>query len=138
MEAALRSDDPEIARRAARVAFAAEAWQQAAMASDRWSVLQPDSVAAHESAAVAMLALGDYAGVEFQVLNILDLMDGSIEGWLLVSNLLAQNVPPEFFPRGVLIITMNRPEAKNAINGPLATGLWAAVQELKDLLKTLG
>lgn len=30
----------------------------------------------------------------------------------------------------VLIITMNRPEAKNAINGPLATGLWAAVQEL--------
>ena len=30
----------------------------------------------------------------------------------------------------VLVITMNRPEAKNAINGPLATGLWAAVQEL--------
>ena len=30
----------------------------------------------------------------------------------------------------VLIITMNRPEAKNAINGPLATGLWAAIEEL--------
>ena len=30
----------------------------------------------------------------------------------------------------VLIITMDRPEAKNAINGELATGLWAAVQEL--------
>lgn len=30
----------------------------------------------------------------------------------------------------VLIITMNRPEAKNAINGDLATGLWAAIQEL--------
>lgn len=30
----------------------------------------------------------------------------------------------------VLIITMNRPEAKNAINGPLASGLWAAIQEL--------
>ena len=30
----------------------------------------------------------------------------------------------------VLIITMNRPEAKNAINGALATGLLAAVEEL--------
>lgn len=30
----------------------------------------------------------------------------------------------------VLIITMNRPEAKNAINGELATGLLAAIQEL--------
>ena len=32
----------------------------------------------------------------------------------------------------VLIITMNRPEAKNAINGALADGLWAAVQELNE------
>ncbi|MEM7142105.1 MAG: crotonase/enoyl-CoA hydratase family protein [Actinomycetota bacterium] len=30
----------------------------------------------------------------------------------------------------VLVITMNRPEAKNAINGDLANGLWAAVDEL--------
>jgi enoyl-CoA hydratase/carnithine racemase len=30
----------------------------------------------------------------------------------------------------VLIITMNRPEAKNAINGDLADGLWAAIEEL--------
>ncbi len=30
----------------------------------------------------------------------------------------------------VLIITMNRPEAKNAINGELSTGLWAAIEEL--------
>ena len=30
----------------------------------------------------------------------------------------------------VLIITMNRPEAKNAINGDLANGLWAAIEEL--------
>ncbi len=32
----------------------------------------------------------------------------------------------------VLVITMNRPEAKNAINGDLATGLWAAIEELDD------
>jgi enoyl-CoA hydratase len=30
----------------------------------------------------------------------------------------------------VLLITLNRPEAMNAINGALSTGLWAAVQEL--------
>ena len=53
MEAALLSTDPEIARRATRIAFAAEAWQQAVMAADRWAVLAPDSVPAHESAANA-------------------------------------------------------------------------------------
>ena len=30
----------------------------------------------------------------------------------------------------VLLITLNRPEAMNAINGALAAGLWAAVQRL--------
>ena len=30
----------------------------------------------------------------------------------------------------VLVITLNRPEAMNAINGPLSHGLWAAVGEL--------
>ena len=30
----------------------------------------------------------------------------------------------------VLVITLNRPEAMNAINGALAAGLWAAVQRL--------
>jgi tetratricopeptide (TPR) repeat protein len=94
LEAAMISDDPEIARRATRVAFAAQAWQQAAMASDRWAVLQPESIAAHESAALAMLALGDYAGAEFQILSILNLMDGSTEAWLLVSNLLNQSADP--------------------------------------------
>jgi len=35
LEAALASDDPAIARRATRVAFAAEAWQQATMCRPR-------------------------------------------------------------------------------------------------------
>ena len=34
LEAAMRSEDPEIARRATRVAYATEAWQQAAMAAE--------------------------------------------------------------------------------------------------------
>jgi len=95
LEAAMRSEDAAIARRATRVAYAAEAWQQAAMAADRWALLEPDSIAAHESAAIAMLLIGDYMGAEFQIMNILDLMGDSTEAWLLVSNLLAQAGSPE-------------------------------------------
>ncbi|MEC9424155.1 MAG: enoyl-CoA hydratase-related protein, partial [Actinomycetota bacterium] len=32
----------------------------------------------------------------------------------------------------VLVITLNRPEAMNAINGDLSSGLWAAVGELNE------
>jgi tetratricopeptide (TPR) repeat protein len=94
LEAAVRSDDPEIARRATRIAFAAEAWQEAAMAADRWALLDPSSVAAHESAAAAMLNIGDYLGAEFQMMQILDLMDDSTDGWLLVSGLLGRSADP--------------------------------------------
>jgi tetratricopeptide (TPR) repeat protein len=90
LEATMQSDDPEIARRATRVAYAAEAWQQAAMAADRWALLDPSSIAAHESAAVAMLLVGDYMGAEFQIIEILDLMGDSTEAWLLVANLLSK------------------------------------------------
>ena len=55
LEAAMESQDPDIAHRATRVAFAAQSWQQAAMAADRWALLDPDSVPAHENAAAAML-----------------------------------------------------------------------------------
>jgi len=94
LEAAMASDDPAIARRATRVAFAAEAWQQASMAADRWALLDPDNVAAHEAAAAAMLNVGDYLGAEFQLMQILDLMGDSTEGWLLVSGLLARSADP--------------------------------------------
>ncbi len=94
LEAALRSDDAEIAKRATRVAYAAEAWQQAAMAADRWALLDPGNVTAHESAAAAMLLVGDYFGAEYQMMSILDLMDGSTEAWMLVSGLLSQAGDP--------------------------------------------
>jgi tetratricopeptide (TPR) repeat protein len=94
LEAAMRSEDPQIARRATRVAFAAEAWQEAAMAADRWALLDPESVSAHESAAAAMLNIGDYLGAEYQIMRILDLMNDSTDGWLLVSGLLARSADP--------------------------------------------
>jgi tetratricopeptide (TPR) repeat protein len=94
LEAAMRSDDYEIARRATRVAFAAEAWQQAAMAADRWALLEPSSVEAHDAAATAMLLVGDYLGAEYQMLAILDLKNDSTEAWMMISNLLARSGNP--------------------------------------------
>jgi tetratricopeptide (TPR) repeat protein len=95
LEAAMRSNDPEIARRATRVAFATESWQQAAMAADRWALLDPSNVSAHESAALAMLLIGDYMGAEYQVNRILDIKGDTTEAWMLIANLLSQGGSPE-------------------------------------------
>ena len=91
LEAALQSGDAEIARRATQVAFAAQAWLQAAMAADRWAFLDPDDLEAHQSAATAMLLTGDYAGAELQLLQIIDLKGSTTEAWILISSLLAQS-----------------------------------------------
>ena len=95
LEAAMRSNDPQIARRATRVAFATESWQQAAMAADRWALLDPSNVSAHESAALAMLLIGDYMGAEYQVNRILDIKGDTTEAWMLIANLLSQGGSPE-------------------------------------------
>ncbi len=72
LEAALKSEDPEIAERAARVAVSAGEWQMVALASDRWAMLDPASLDAHELAAGSRLREGDYAGAEFQLARILE------------------------------------------------------------------
>lgn len=95
LEAAMGSNDPEIARRATRVAFATESWQQAAMAADRWALLDPENVSAHESAALAMLLIGDLMGAEYQVNKILDIKGDTTEAWMLIANLLSQGGSPE-------------------------------------------
>ena len=95
LEAALESSDVGIARRATRVAFAAQAWLQAAMAADRWAFLDPENVEAHRSAATAMLLTGDYAGAELQLQQIIELMGNTTEAWILVSSLLAQSANTE-------------------------------------------
>jgi tetratricopeptide (TPR) repeat protein len=91
LEAALESNDPEIARRATQVAFAAQAWLQAAMAADRWALLDPDELEAHESATTSMLLTGDYAGAELQLQQIIELKGNTAESWILVASLLAQS-----------------------------------------------
>jgi len=95
LEAAMNSSDPQVAQRATRIAFAAESWQQAAMAADRWAVLAPNSVSAHESAATAMLRLGDYFGAEYQLVRILEILEDSTDAWVLVSRILTLSGDPK-------------------------------------------
>jgi tetratricopeptide (TPR) repeat protein len=95
LEAALNSDDPEIAMRATRVAFAAEAWQQASMAADRWALLDPSSLPARESAAIAMLTTSDYVGAEVHLRELLALSPDKEAAWSAISGMLAQSDSPE-------------------------------------------
>jgi tetratricopeptide (TPR) repeat protein len=90
LKAALISSDPEIAERATRVAVSADEWQLAVLASDRWAMLAPDSLDAHQLAAGARLKEGDYVGAEFQLTKILELTSSDpVTGWQLVTSLLA-------------------------------------------------
>jgi len=90
LEAALTSEDPEIAERAARVAVSAGEWQMVALASDRWAMLDPTSLDARELAAGSRLKEGDYAGAEYQLARILELTKGDRDhGWRMVIALLA-------------------------------------------------
>ena len=90
LEAALISEDPEIAERAAKVAVSAGEWQMAALASDRWAMLDPVSLDARELAAASRLREGDYVGAEFQLARILELTaSDQAHGWQIIISLLA-------------------------------------------------
>ena len=90
LEAALKSEDPEVAERASKVAVSAGEWQMLALASDRWAMLDPTSLDARELAAGSRLREGDYAGAEFQLARILELTADNQElGWQVVISLLA-------------------------------------------------
>lgn len=95
LEAALQSDDPAVSMRATRVAFAAQAWQQASMAADRWALLDPESIAAREAAALSMLATADYAGAELPLAEIIELSEDKSQAWALVAGLLGRSANPD-------------------------------------------
>ena len=89
LEAALLSDDPEIAERATRIAVSAGEWQMVTLASDRWAMLDPANLDARELAAGSRLREGDYVGAEFQLAEILKLTeDDPASGWRIVTALL--------------------------------------------------
>jgi tetratricopeptide (TPR) repeat protein len=92
LEAALNSDDPEIAERATRVAISTQSWQQAAMAAVRWALLDPLNLEAHELATVSMIQVGDYAGAEHQMGQILNLLkDDRTQAWEMIATLLSRS-----------------------------------------------
>jgi tetratricopeptide (TPR) repeat protein len=95
LAAAMESDDPAVAMRATRVAFAAQAWLEASMAADRWALLDPKNISAHESAAMAMLATADYAGAELHLRRLLELSPDKESAWSSVANLLGRSASPE-------------------------------------------
>ncbi len=108
LAAALESSDPAIAERATRIAIAARSWQFAAMAADRWVVLQPDSLDARQTAVQAMLLNGDYMAAEHQMSGILDLMgDDRGHAWTLIAAQLARSPNPEK-ARGMLQRLINQ------------------------------
>lgn len=89
LEAALASDDPQIAERATRVAVSASEWQLVALASDRWATLEPSSLDARELAAGSRLREGDFVGAEYQLAKILELTASDrARGWQIVIALL--------------------------------------------------
>ena len=89
LKAALISEDPEIAERATRIAVSADQWQLAVLASDRWAMLAPDSLDAHQLAAGARLKEGDYVGAQYQLTKIIELSEAEpARGWQLVTSLL--------------------------------------------------
>jgi tetratricopeptide (TPR) repeat protein len=90
LEAALISEDPEIAERATRIAVSAGEWQMVALASDRWAMLDPSSLDARELAAGSRLKEGDYVGAEYQLARLLELTGSDrARGWRVVTSLLA-------------------------------------------------
>jgi tetratricopeptide (TPR) repeat protein len=96
LEAALNSDDPAIAQRATRVAISTQSWQQAAMAADRWALLEPHSLDAHEMATISMLRVGDYSGAEHQMGQILELLKHDrAHAWEMIATLLSRSENPK-------------------------------------------
>lgn len=114
LAAAMESADPQVAMRATRVAFAAQAWQQASMAADRWALLDPENLAAHESAALSMLATADYAGAEMHLLRILELAPDKSAAWSMVTGLLGRSASPEKASKVLENLLLITGEEKNA------------------------
>ncbi len=115
LAAAMDSTDPQVAMRATRVAFAAQAWQQASMAADRWAMLDPQNLSAHESAALSMLATADYAGAELHLSRILELAPDKNAAWGMVASLLGRSGSPEKALKSLQSLLEAEGEGDNAV-----------------------
>ena len=138
IEAALKSDDPAIAERATRVAFSANLWPAAAMAAGRWAELDPENLAAQESAALATLRMNDYAAAEWHLERILSLSGvNSEDAWADVTALLS-GAPNPRRAGEVLERLLERLPAENPAEALLARSRLAARGGQLDIARRLG
>ncbi|NND45039.1 MAG: tetratricopeptide repeat protein, partial [Xanthomonadales bacterium] len=74
----------------------AQEWQYAAMAADRWALLQPENIDARQTAARTMMIVGDYVGTEHQLKAMIETMSHDrSRAWALTSDLLSSAANPE-------------------------------------------
>ncbi len=93
LEAALLSDDPEVAKRATILSIRGRSWQHAAMAADRWQLLEPNNLDATKALATAQLASGNYSAAGYQLELLFSGMAGTeAEKWQAITELLV-NAP---------------------------------------------
>ncbi len=89
LEAALVSNDPEIAKRATVLAARAGSWQHAAMAADRWLMLDPENIDAARALATAHITSGNYKAAAYQLDQLFAQTAGSeAEKWQQITPLL--------------------------------------------------
>ncbi|MBE9550091.1 MAG: tetratricopeptide repeat protein [Proteobacteria bacterium] len=92
LEAALLSDDPEVAKRATLLSIRARSWQHAAMAADRWQVLDPGNLDATRALATAHISTGNYKAAAYQLDMLYKNTEGTeTEKWQQVTAVLARS-----------------------------------------------
>jgi len=92
LEAALLSDDPEVAKRATLLSVRARSWQHAAMAADRWQVLDPGNLNAARALATAHISTGNYKAAAYQLDMLYENTAGTeTEKWQQVTAVLARS-----------------------------------------------
>lgn len=92
LEAALLSDDPEVAKRATLLSVRARSWQHAAMAADRWQVLDPGNLDATRALATAHISTGNYKAAAYQLDLLYENTEGTeTEKWQQVTAVLARS-----------------------------------------------
>jgi len=96
LEAALLSDDPKIAKRVTVLSARARSWQHAAMAANRWQVLDPNNIEATRTLAAAHIFTGNYKAAAYQLDHLYTQVEGTeAEKWQHITGVLARSASTE-------------------------------------------
>lgn len=96
VDAALETDDPQVAERATHVALYGRQYEAALKAAQRWEQLVPDSREVRQILAALYARLGFIGeSVDYFRIVIQETREQSGGGYQLASSLLAQDIPPQ-------------------------------------------